>query len=136
MILKSSFWPYIYISVIALTPENSTVCLGSSAQFVFAARSSEVASIFYLVNSMTSTEVASHGVAVSAPISIGDWIYVNLTLPGSLMNNNSRITCKAILKRGGIVESSAYLSVQGNVQRLCWHLMRMSYNFVHFTLTD
>ena len=41
---------------------------------------------------------------------------MNLTLPGSVMNNNSRITCKAILKNGGRVESSAYLSVQGNVQ--------------------
>ena len=104
---------------------NSTVCLGSSAQFMCAAKSSNVASVFYLVNSMTVTEVASQGVAVSAPTAIGDLSHVSLTVPGSAMNNNSRITCKVILLNGTILESSAYLSVQGQRSKLmyCMHLL-------------
>ena len=69
--------------------------------------------MYFLVNSMTSAEVAYQGVVVSAPIAMGDLTHVNLTLPGSEMNNNSRITCKANLVNGTILESSAYLSVEG-----------------------
>ena len=75
-----------------------------------AVKTSDVANVFYLVNTMTLAEVAYQGVVVSAPIAMGNLTNVNLTLPGSEMNNNSR---KAILVNGTILESSAYLSVQG-----------------------
>ena len=44
---------------------GSTVCLGSSAQFMCAVKTSDVANVFYLVNSMTLAEVAYQGVVVS-----------------------------------------------------------------------
>ena len=97
----------------ARKPVNSTVCLGSSAQFVCAVKSGDAQNIFYLVNSRSTSEVANQGIIISALVLIGDLTYVNLTLPGSIINNNSLITCKAILPNGTILESSAYLSVQG-----------------------
>ena len=87
--------------------------LGDTAQFVCAATSDGVASMFYLVNSMTASNVANHGIAVSAPTTIANVLFVNLTVRGSVENNNSLIACKVILPGISILESSAYLSIQG-----------------------
>ena len=94
-------------------PVNTTVCLGSTAQFKCACKVSSVASIFYLVNNLILTAVASQGISASEPKHIGDDLYVYLTVAGSAMNNNSLVTCKAILSNNTKLESSAYLFVQG-----------------------
>ena len=93
---------------------NTTVCLGSTAQFQCAvAKVSGVATIYYLVNNLAISAVASQGISASAPLHIGDDLYVYLTVAGSAMNNNSLVTCKAILSNTTQLESSAYLFVQG-----------------------
>ena len=89
------------------------MCLGDTARFVCAATSDGVASMFYLVNSMSITNVANQGIAVSATMSIANILFVNLTVRGSVENNNSLITCKVILPGISLLESSAYLSIQG-----------------------
>lgn len=112
---------------------NSTVCLGSSAQFVCAVKSGDAQNIFYLVNSRSTSEVANQGIIISALVLIGDLTYVNLTLPGSIINNNSLITCKAILPNGTVLESSAYLSVQGQCSNYGAGIYCTSY-FIHSIL--
>ena len=93
-------------------PTNTTVCLGSTAQFVCSATNANF--VIYLVNSMTIPSLASRGVSVSAPTYSGNTTIVNLTILGIAVNNNSLITCLAILPTmNGRLSSSAYLSIQG-----------------------
>ena len=95
---------------------NTTVCLGSTAQFVCSA--TNVSIIYYLVDSMTIPSVASRGVSVSATTYNGNMAIVNLTILGTLVNNNSFITCLASVSSGlTFLTSSAYLSIQG--QYMC-----------------
>ena len=74
-----------------LTPTNTTVCLGSTAQFVCSA--SDVNFVLYLVDNMNISSLASRGVSVSAITYSGNMTIVNLTIIH--VNNNSLITCQA-----------------------------------------
>ena len=86
------------------TPTNTTVCLGSTAQFVCSATG--VINVFYLVDSMAVSNVI-------APIYIGNITIRNLTILGTIANNNSLITCLGAVSNGSPLTSSAYLSIQG-----------------------
>ena len=70
---------------------NTTVCLGSTAQFVCSA--TNVSNVIYLVDSMTISSVASRRINVSAPAYSGNMAVRNLTILGIPTNNNSLITC-------------------------------------------
>ena len=87
------------------------MCLGSTAQFVCSA--TDVKSIFYNVDYMPFSAVASRGISVSAPTYIGNMTICSLTVMGAVVNNNSLITCVAVMSNGTTMTSSAYLSIQG-----------------------
>ena len=87
------------------------MCLGSTAQFVCSA--TDVISIFYTVDYMPFSAVASRGVSISAPTYTGNRKTLNLTVMGAVVNNNSLITCVAVVSNGTAMNSSAYLSIQG-----------------------
>ena len=91
------------------------MCLGSTAQFVCSA--TDVKSIFYNVDNMPFSAVASRGVSVSAPLAI-----CNLTVMGAVANNNSLITCVAVVSNGTAMISSAYLSIQGQSTSI-WYVL-------------
>ena len=101
----------MYTLAFIQTPINTMVCLGTTAQFVCSA--TNVSFITYLVDSMTIPSLASRGVSVSAPTYRGNMITVNLTILGTPVNNNSLITCQAIVPSGTVLTSSAHLSIQG-----------------------
>ena len=92
-------------------PTNTTVCLGSNATFVCSA--TNVMSVFYTVDSMAISNVSSRGVSVSAPTYSGNMTIRNLTILGTLVNNNSLITCLGIVSNRSPLNSSAYLSIKG-----------------------
>ena len=96
------------------------MCLGSTAQFVCSA--TDVISIFYNVDYMLFSAVASRGVSVSAPTYIGNMIIRNLTVMGAVANNNSLITCVAAMPNGTAMTSSAYLSIQGQSTSI-WYVL-------------
>ena len=62
---------------------------------------------------MYISSVASRGVSVSAPAYRGNMTIVNLTILGIPVNNNSLITCEAVVSVGTTFTSSAYLTIQG-----------------------
>ena len=90
---------------------NTTVCLGSTAQFVCSA--TDVIVILYLVDSMAASSVTSRGVRFSGSAYNGNMTIGNLTIMGTPVNNNSLITCQAAGKDGTTFNSSSYLSIQG-----------------------
>ena len=102
------------------TPINTTVCLGSTAQFVCSA--TDVISIFYTVDYMPFSAVASRGISVSAPTYSGNMIICSLTVTGAVVNNNSLITCVAVVSNGTAMTSSAYLSLQGQ-STIIWYVL-------------
>ena len=102
------------------TPVNATVCLGSTAQFVCSA--TDVISIFYNVDYMPFSAVASRGVSVSAPTYSGNMTIRNLTVMGAVVNNYSLITCVAVVSNGTAMTSSAYLSIQGQSTSI-WYVL-------------
>ena len=69
--------------------------------------------VFYLVDMATVFSVAPRGVSVSVPTYSGNIIIVNLTIAGTPMNNNSLITCQTPVSSGTFLNSSVYLSIQG-----------------------
>ena len=102
------------------TPVNTTVCLGSTAQFVCSA--TDVISIFYYVNYMPFSAVVSRGVSVSAPTYSGNMIIRNLTVMGAMINNNSLKICVAVVSNRTAMTSSAYLSIQGQSTSI-WYVL-------------
>ena len=102
------------------TPVNTTVCLGSTAQFVCSA--TDVSNVLYLVDYMAFYSVASRGISVSAPTYIGNMTIRSLTVMGSVVNNNSLITCVAVVSNGSAMTSSAYLSIQGQ-STIIWYVL-------------
>ena len=113
--ISSSTSPSAFIQ----TPVNTTVCLGSTAQFVCSA--TNVSNILYLVDYMVISSVVSHHISVSAPTYIGNMTLRNLTVT-AVVNNNSLITCVAVVSNGTAMNSSAYLSIQG--QSTCiWYVL-------------
>ena len=94
---------------------NTTVCLGSTAQFVCSVNGTTRYYLAYLVDNMTVPSLASRGVSVSGPTYSGNMTILNLTILGTLVNNNSliTITCLGVLSNGTVLTSSAYLSIQG-----------------------
>ena len=102
------------------TPVNTTVCLGSTAQFVCSA--TDVISILYTVDYMPILAVASRGVSVSAPTYSGNMTIRNLTVMGAVVSNNSLITCVAVVSNGTAMTSSAYLSIQGQSTSI-WYVL-------------
>ena len=102
------------------TPVNTTVCLGSTAQFVCSA--ADVKSVFYTVDEIHFSAVASRGINVSAPTYIGNMTIRNLTVMGAVDNNNSLITCVAVVSNGTAMTSSAYLSIQGQ-STIIWYVL-------------
>ena len=110
-ILQSAWCPSPTATFIQ-PPTNTTVCLGSTAQFVCSATNG--ITVYYLVDSMTTSRVpASRGVSVSATTYSGNMAIVNLTILGTPVNNNSLITCEAVGIDGTFLTSSAHLSIQG-----------------------
>ena len=102
------------------TPVNTTVCLGSTAQFVCSA--TDVISIFYNVDYMPFSAVVSRGISVSAPTYSGNMIRMDLTVTGAVVNHNSLITCVAVVSNGTAMTSSAYLSIQGQSNSI-WYVL-------------
>ena len=102
------------------TPINTTVCLGSTAQFVCSV--TDVISIFYNVDYMPFSAVASRGVSVSPTTYSGNMTIRSLTVMGAVVNNNSLITCVAIVSNGTAMNSSAYLSIQGQSTSI-WYVL-------------
>ena len=96
------------------------MCLGSTAQFVCSA--TDVISIFYNVDYMPFSAVASRGVSVSPPTYSGNMAIRNLTVMGAVVNNNSLITCVAVVSNGTAMTSSAYLSIQGQ-STIIWYVL-------------
>ena len=96
------------------------MCLGSTAQFVCSA--TDVISIFYNVDYMPLYSVVSRGINVSAPTYIGNMIILYLTVMGAVANNNSLITCVAVVSNGTAMNSSAYLSIQGQSTSI-WYVL-------------
>ena len=64
----------------------------------------------------------SRGVSVSAPTYSGNMIICNLTVMGAVVNNNSLITCVALMSNGTAMTSSAYLSIQGQSTSI-WYVL-------------
>ena len=106
--LREKYWMRWIIHTPS-SPVNTTVRLGSTAQFVCSA--TDVISIFYYVDYMPFSAVVSRGVNVSAPTYIGNMIILYLTVMGAVINNNSLITCVAVVSNGTTMTSSAHLSI-------------------------
>ena len=96
------------------------MCLGSTAQFVCSA--TDVKSIFFHVDYMPFSAVVSRNISVSPPTYSGNMILLNLTVMGAVVNNNSLITCVAVMSNGTAMTSSAYLSIQGQSTSI-WYVL-------------
>ena len=66
--------------------------------------------------------VVSQGINVSAPTYSGNMIILYLTVMGAVINNNSLITCVAVVSNGTAMTSSAYLSIQGQSTSI-WYVL-------------
>ena len=100
------------------TPVNTSALVGTTAQFNCTADGA--VSVTYLVNNMTITNVASHGVSValSPPVYSGSQTSVYLHVPVTRSVDNWPVVCIAFWPNGTRVDSSppAYLHVQGLCQ--------------------
>ena len=81
----------------------------------------DVKSIYYNVDNMPFSAVASRGISVSIPTYSGNIKILNLAVMGAVVNNNSLITCVALMSNGTI-NSSAYLSTQGQSTSI-WYVL-------------
>ena len=114
---KSMLKCYIFISFAAFiqTPTNTTVCLGSTAQFVCSATGAYI--VTYLLNSMVVQNPSPYA-NLSAPTFSGNGsniTTVNITIFSALVGNDTSIACRAYWVSGTTLTSTAYLRVQGNV---------------------
>ncbi|KAL5488560.1 hypothetical protein EMCRGX_G017515 [Ephydatia muelleri] len=91
------------------TPINTSICLGSTAQFSCAA--TDVLNVAFLVNSQSVYSVGSSTFTTSGQIFIGNTRFRTLTVVGA--TNSYLITCTLLVSQGNTLNSSAYLSVQG-----------------------
>ena len=93
---------YVYcgaFTAFTLTPINTTVCSGSTAQFVCSA--TDVTTVFY----------SMQNVYISAPTYSGGATIVNMSISNA--SANAVITCHAYLVNGTVLTRTAYLTVQG-----------------------
>ena len=96
------------------TPTNTTVCLGSTSQFVCSATNAYI--VTYLLNSMVVQNPSPYA-NLSAPTFSGNGstiATVNITIFSALVGNDTSIACRAYLVSGTTLTSTAYLRVQGN----------------------
>ena len=94
--------------VFTLTPINTTVCSGSTVQFVCSA--TDVIIVSYSLNSKPIPPLPPN-VYISAPTIIGGALVVNMTISNA--SANAAITCHAQLVNGTVLNRTAYLQVQG-----------------------
>ena len=81
--------------------------------------------VYYLVDSMAISSVASRGISVSAPTYSGNVIIRNLTILGIPLNNNSLITCQAL----GNSLNTSIIQIRG--QSIGGMFSTCTCNFVH-----
>ena len=71
---------------------------------------------------MVIGSVTSRGISVSAPTFSGNMTIRSVTVMGAVVNNNSLITCVAVVSNGIAMTSSAYLSIQGQ-STIIWYVL-------------
>ena len=108
---------YTSTSLVAfsLTPINTTVCSGSTVQFVCSA--TDVTSVSFSLNSKPIPPLPPN-VYISAPTVIGGATIVNMTISNA--SANAVITCCVYLVNGTVLTRTAYLGVQGTSR--CTHM--------------
>ena len=108
------------------TPVNTTVCLGSTAQFVCSVTvDNNFTVLLYLVNSTIVSEAASRGLQSPPSNTTGNMTIRSLTVMGAVVHNNSLITCVTVVSNrtnGPAMISSAYLSIQGQSTSI-WYVL-------------
>ena len=87
---------------------NTTVCSGSTVQFVCSA--TDVSTVSYSLNSKPIPPLPPN-VYISAPTVIGGAVFVNMSISNA--SANAVITCHAYLVNGAVLTRAAYLTVQG-----------------------
>ena len=88
---------------------NTTVCSGSTVQFVCSA--TDVITVFYSL-------ISAKNVNIPAPTVIGGAVVVNMSISNA--SANAVITCRAYLVNGTVLTRTAYLTVQGTGR--CTHM--------------
>ncbi|KAL5488546.1 hypothetical protein EMCRGX_G017500 [Ephydatia muelleri] len=96
------------VSSFTLTPINTTVCSGSTLQFVCSA--TDVTTVSYSLNSKPIPPLPPN-IIISAPTFIGEMRIVNMSISNA--SANAVITCRAYLVNGTVWTRTAYLIVQG-----------------------
>ncbi|KAL5488564.1 hypothetical protein EMCRGX_G017521 [Ephydatia muelleri] len=107
-----TFWVYSFVipglCTFTLTPINTTVCSGSTVQFVCSA--TDVTTVSYSLNSKPIPPLPPN-VYISAPTVIGGAVVVHMSISNA--SANAVITCHAYLVNGAVLTRAAYLTVQG-----------------------
>eukprot|EP00731_Ephydatia_muelleri_P019235 Em0012g60a len=107
-----TFWVYSFVipglCTFTLTPINTTVCSGSTVQFVCSA--TDVSTVSYSLNSKPIPPLPPN-VYISAPTVIGGAVVVHMSISNA--SANAVITCHAYLVNGTVLTRAAYLTVQG-----------------------
>ena len=73
-----------------------------------------------LIGSVVSN--ISNNISAPAPTYVGNMTIRSLTIIGRVVNNNSLITCVAVVSNGTAMISSAYLSIQGQSTSI-WYVL-------------
>ncbi|KAL5488594.1 hypothetical protein EMCRGX_G017562 [Ephydatia muelleri] len=94
-----------------LTPINTTVCSGSTVQFVCS--TTDVTTVSYSLNSKPIPPLPPN-VYISAPTVIGGAVVVNMSISNA--SANAVITCYAYLVNGTVLTRAAYLTVQDMIR--------------------
>ena len=98
---------YTTLVAFTLTPINTTVCSGSTVQFVCS--TTDVTSVSYSLNSKPIPPLPPN-VYISAPTVIGGAVVVNMSISNA--SANAVITYYAYLVNGTVLTRAAYLTVQ------------------------
>ena len=101
-----------YYTALSLTPINTTVCLGSTTQFMCSAANATI--ITYMVNSKAIPPLPPY-VNISAPIFMGNMTTAATMTIFSASDNDTLITCQVFQLNGPALTSTAYLRVQGQL---------------------
>ena len=100
--------PLYILVAFTLTPINTTVCSGTTVQFVCSA--TDVTIVSYSLNSKPIPPLPPN-VYISSPTFIGGAVVVNMSISNA--SANAVITCHAYLDNRTILTRATYLGIQG-----------------------